>query len=98
MHICLKKNLEKALNFVLSKLWEPWMRLGDGVADDAVAMLLPLWLHAAALWHHAVWIHIVTSHNAWMGYEYSLQNLNGPRAIHMAQGRFTNIILTLSKQ
>ena len=45
-------------------------------------MLLPLWLHAAALWHHAVWIHIVTSHNAWMGDEYSLQNMNRPRAIH----------------
>ena len=59
---------------------ETW--LGDGVADDAVAMLLPLWLHVAALWRHAVWIRIVTSHNAWMGYEYSLQNLNRPRAIH----------------
>ena len=57
-------------------------RLSDGVADDAVAMLLPLWLHAAALWRHAVWIRIVTPHNAWMGYEYSLQNLNRPRAIH----------------
>ena len=44
-------------------------------------MLLPLWLHAAALWRHAVWIHIVTSHNAWMGNEYSLQNLSHPRAI-----------------
>ena len=59
---------------------ETW--LGDAVADDAVAMLLPLWLHAAALWRHVVWIRIVTSHNAWMGYEYSLQNLNRPRAIH----------------
>ena len=57
-------------------------RLGDDVADDAVAMLLPLWLHVAALWRHAVWIRIVTLHNAWMGYEYSLQNLNRPRAIH----------------
>ena len=57
-------------------------RLGDGVADDAVAMLLPLWLHAAALWRHAVWIRIVRSHNAWMGYGYSLLNLNHPRAIH----------------
>ena len=57
-------------------------RLGDGVADDAVAMLLPLWLHAAALWCHAVSIRIVTSHNAWMGYEYSLQTFNRPRAIH----------------
>ena len=46
-------------------------RLGDGVADDAVGMLLPLWLNAVALWRHAVWIRIVTSHNAWMGYEYS---------------------------
>ena len=57
---------------------ETW--LGD--ADDAVAMLLPLWLHAAALWRHAVWIRIVTSHDAWMDYEYSIQNLNRPRAIH----------------
>ena len=57
-------------------------RLGGGVADNAVAMLLPLWLHLAALWSHAVWIRIVTSHNAWMGYEYSLSNLNRPRAIH----------------
>ena len=57
-------------------------RLGDGLSDDVVAMLLPLWLNAAALWRHAVWIRIVTSHNAWMGYEYSLQNLNHPRAIH----------------
>ena len=50
-------------------------RLGDGVADDAFALLLPLWLHAAALWCHTVWIRIVTSHNVWMGNEYSLQNL-----------------------
>ena len=50
--------------------------------DDAVAMLLSLWLHAAALWRHTVWTRIVTSHNAWMGYEYSLPNLNRPRAIH----------------
>ena len=57
-------------------------RLGDGVADDTVAMLLPMWLYAAALWRHAVWIRTVTSHNAWMGYEYSLQNLNHPRAFH----------------
>ena len=56
-------------------------QLGDGVADDAFAMLLPLWLHAAALWRNAVWIRIVTSQNAWMGYEYSLQNLNRPRVI-----------------
>ena len=53
-------------------------RLGEGVADDTIAKLLPLWLHAAALWRHAVWIRIVRSHNAWMGYEYSLQNLNRP--------------------
>ena len=57
-------------------------RLGNSVADEAVAMLLPLWLHAAALWRHAVWIRTVTSHNAWMGYEYSLQNLNRLRAVH----------------
>ena len=52
------------------------------VANDAVAMLLPLWLHAAALWRNAVWIRIVRSHYAWMSYECSLQNLNRPRAIH----------------
>ena len=57
-------------------------QLSDGVAGGAVAMLLPLWLYAAALWRQAVWIRIVTSHNAWMGYEYSLSNLNHPRAIH----------------
>ena len=66
-------------------------RLGDGVADDAIAMLLPLWLHAAALWCHAVWIRIVTSNNAWMGKVYSSPNW-------IAQERFTNIILTPSKQ
>ena len=59
---------------------ETW--LGDGVADDVVAMLLPLWLHAAALWCHAIWKIIVTSHNAWLGYEYPLQNFDRPRAIH----------------
>ena len=57
-------------------------RHGNGVADGAVAKLLQLWQHASALWHHAAWIRIVTSHNAWMGYEYSLQNMNRPRAIH----------------
>ena len=51
-------------------------RHGNGVADGAVAKLLQLWQHASALWRHAVWIRIVTSHNAWMGYEYSLQNMN----------------------
>ena len=57
-------------------------RLGDGVADNAVAMLLPLWLHAESLWRHVFGIRIATSHNAWMGYEYSLQNVSRPRAIH----------------
>ena len=47
-------------------------RHGDGVVHGAVAMLLRLWKHAATIWHHAAWIRIVTSHNAWMGYEYSL--------------------------
>ena len=51
-------------------------RLGDGVK------LLPLCLHAETLWRQAVWIRIVTSHNAWMAYEYLLRNLNLPRAIH----------------
>ena len=57
-------------------------RHGNGVADGAVAKLLRLWQHASALWRHAVWIRIVTSHNTWMGYEYSLPNVNRPRAIH----------------
>ena len=54
----------------------------DGVAGGAVSMLLRFWMHAATLWRHAVWIRIVPSHNAWMDYEYSLSNLNRPRAIH----------------
>ena len=66
-------------------------RHGNGVADGAVAKLLRLWQHASALWRHAVWIRIVTSHNAWMGYEYSLPNMN-------RQGRFINMIRTPSKQ
>ena len=57
-------------------------RHGNGVADCAVAKLLRLWQHASALWRHAVWIRIVTSHSAWIGYEYSLPNVNRPRAIH----------------
>ena len=55
---------------------------GDGVADGVVAMSVQLWLRAIALWRHAVTIRIVASHNAWMGYEYSLWNMNRPRAIH----------------
>ena len=54
----------------------------DLVTAWRTMLLLPLWLHAAALWHNAVWIRIVRSHNAWMSYEYSLQNLNRPRPIH----------------
>ena len=57
-------------------------RHGDGVVDGAVAKRLQLWQHVSSLWRHAVWIRIVTSHNAWMGYEYSSQNMNRPRAIH----------------
>ena len=57
-------------------------RHGNGVTDGAVAKLLRLWRHASAFWHHAVWIRIVTPHNAWMGYEYSLPNMNLPREIH----------------
>ena len=71
--------IRNLLNCVDESLWNMSFketRLGDGV------MLLPLCLHAATLWRHAVWIRIVTSQNAWMGYEYS----------------FTNIILTPSKQ
>ena len=52
---------------------------GDGVVHGAVAMLLGLWKHAATLWHHAAWIRIVTSHNAWMGYEYSLPKHESPK-------------------
>ena len=66
-------------------------RHGNGVADGAVAKLLPLWQHTSELWRHAVWKRIVTWHNAWMGYEYSLQNMNRP-------GRFINMIRTPSKQ
>ena len=58
-------------------------RHGNGVAGGAVAKLLPLWQHMSALWRQAVWKRIVTSsHNAWMGYEYLLQNMIRPRAIH----------------
>ena len=61
--------------------------LGDGVADDAVAMLLPLWLHAAALWRHEVWILLWrhTMHEWVMNIHYKTW---------IAQGRFTNMILT----
>ena len=45
-------------------------------------LLLLRWYDCSALWRHAVWTRIVTWHNAWMGYEYSLPNLNRPRAIH----------------
>ena len=57
-------------------------RHGNGIADAAVAKPLRLWQHATELWRHAVWIRTVTSHNAWMGYEYSFPNLNRSRAIH----------------
>ena len=82
LHIFHIRNL---LNCVDESCWNmPFKetRLGGGMADDAVALSLPLWLHVAALWRHAVWIRIVRSHNTWMGCEYSLQNLNRPRAIH----------------
>ena len=59
--------------------------LNDGVADDAFAMLLLLWLHAAALWRHTVWIRV-----EWI--------MNIHYKIWIAQGRFTNVILTPSKQ
>ena len=55
---------------------------GHGMANGVVAMLLRLWQRATPLWRHTVWIRIVTSHNAWMGYEYSLPNFNRTRAIH----------------
>ena len=45
-------------------------------------MMWWLLLHVTALWRHAVWMRIVTSQNAWMSYEYSLPNLNRPRAVH----------------
>ena len=71
----------------LMNLCETWhlneTRYSDGVADDHVAILLPLWRHATSLWRHADWICSVSSHNAWMGYAYSLPNL-------IAQGLFTN--------
>ena len=66
-------------------------RLGDGVADDAVAMLLPLWLHAAALWRtqfeYILWGH--TMHEWFINIHYKTW---------IPQGRFTNMILTPSKQ
>ena len=49
------------------------------LVHGAVAMLLRLWKHAATLWHQAAWIRIVTSHNAWMGYEYSLPKHESPK-------------------
>ena len=60
---------------------------GNGVAGGAVAKLLRFWHHASALWRHAVWIRIVTSLNARMGYEYPL----------LKHG-FINMIRTPSKQ
>ena len=81
-HIFEIRNLRHCVNESWWNMPFKETRLGDGVADDTVAILLPLWLHAAALWRHTIWIRIMTSHNAWMGYEYSLQNLNRPRAIH----------------
>ena len=65
-------------------------RHGNGVVDGAVAKQLRLWEHTSALWRHAVWIRIVKSHNAWMGYEYY--------QTWIAQGRFINMIRTPSKQ
>ena len=91
LHIFHIRNL---LHYVDKSWWNMSFketRLGDSVADDAVAMLLPLWLHAAALWRHAVWIRIVRSHNAWIGMNIHYKTLIAP-------GQFTNIILTPSKQ
>ena len=51
----------------------------DMVTVWRTVLLLRLWQHAPALWRHAVWIRILTSHNAWMGYEYSLQKLEPPK-------------------
>ena len=78
MHIFQIRNL---FHCVVESWWNmPFKgtRHGDGVVHGAVAMLLQLWKHAATLWHHAAWIRIVTSHNAWMGYEYSLPKLRTP--------------------
>ena len=44
-----------------------------------LSCLLRLWHHVSALWRHTVWIRIVTSHNAWMGYEYSLPKHESPK-------------------
>ena len=53
-------------------------RHGNGVADSATAKLLRLWQHASTLWRHVLLMGIVTSHNAWISYEYSLPNWNRP--------------------
>ena len=63
----------------------------DGVAGGAVDMLRWLWDHAFPLWRHLVWINIVTSHNVWFPYEYSLAKWN-------CYGQFITLILTNSKQ
>ena len=60
LHIFQIRNL---LNCVDESWWymsSKKMRLGDGVANDAVARLLPLWLNATALWCHVLltWFNI----------------------------------------
>ena len=54
------------------------LRHGDGVVDDAVAMLLLLWLH----YDFTQFEYVLWRHTMRLGYEYSLLNLNRPRAIH----------------
>ena len=63
-------------------------RHGDGVADDSVAMLLLLWLHYdVTQFEYVLWRHTVPG-----------QVMNIHYQTWIAQGRFTNIILTPSKQ
>ena len=79
------------LNCVDESWWnmpfkEQWR--GDGVADDAVAMLLPLWPHYdVTQFEYVLWSH--TMHEWVMNIHYQTW---------IAQGRFTNMILTPSKQ
>ena len=82
LHVFQIRNLFQC---VVESLWNmsfKGTRHGDGDVDSVVAKMLQLWQHASALCRHAVWIRIVTSHNAWMDYEYLLPNLNPPMAIY----------------
>ena len=76
-HWCIR-NL---FHFVAESWWNMPFKgtLHGNVTEGAVAKLLQLWQRVSALWRHAVWIRIVTSYNAWMGYEYSLPKHESPK-------------------